>query len=143
MASGSLTNVILWHARRKGWHLRSLGLPNLGRAKKQARPLPWIMGDTYALPTLAERRAQPAARIAYFAHVVREHERQFAGVPFEQRTWHVVAMCVSCGRSAASWCDNCELAGRRFTTVWGQEMVGSPLCHNCEGDGVACTVCGV
>jgi hypothetical protein len=101
------------------------------------------MGDTYALPTLAERRTQAAARVAYFAHVVREHQRQFAGVPFEQRTWHVVAMCVSCGRSAGSWCDNCELAGRRFTTMWGQEMVGSPLCHNCEGDGVACTVCGV
>jgi len=55
------------------------------------------MGDTYALPTMAERRTQPAARIAYFAHVVREHERQFAGVPFEQRAWHVIAMCVSCG----------------------------------------------
>jgi hypothetical protein len=104
---------------------------------------PGIMGDTYALPTLAERRTQPAARVAYFAHVVREHERQFAGVPFEQRTWHVIAMCASCGRSAASWCDSCELAGRRFTTVWGQQMVGSPLCHNCEQDGVACTVCGV
>jgi len=47
------------------------------------------MGDTYALPSLVERRTQPAARIAYFAHVVREHERQFAGVPFEQRTWPV------------------------------------------------------
>ena len=140
MASGSLTNVILWHARRKGWHLRTLGLPDLGRAKSK---LPWIMSDTYAMPTLAERRTQRAARIAYFAHVVREHERQFAGVPFEQRTWHVVAMCVSSGKSTGGWCDHCELAGRRFTTVWGQEMAGSPLCNQCEQDGVACTVCGV
>lgn len=100
------------------------------------------MGDTYAMPTLAERRAEPAARIAHFARIAQEHDRQFAGVPFEERDWHLIAMCNACGQNTGSWCDHCESAGRRFTTVWGQEMAGSPLCTRCEGDRVTCNVCG-
>ena len=88
---------------------------------------------TYHLPDLYTRRTQPAARIAYFAHILHEQNLQYP----------LMAMCVSCGNNTGNWCDTCEDEGRRFTTMWGQVMVGSPLCTICEDDGVECTVCGV
>ena len=100
------------------------------------------MGDTYTMPTLAERRAEPAARIAHFASITQEHDRQFAGVPFEERDWHLIAMCNACGQNTGNWCDRCESAGRVYVTRWHQTMVGSPLCTRCEGDHGTCNVCG-
>ena len=100
------------------------------------------MGDTYRMPNLAERRAEPAARIAHFASITQEHNRQFAGVPFEERDWHLIAMCNACGQNTGNWCDRCESAGRVYVTRWHQTMVGSPLCTRCEGDHGTCNVCG-
>ena len=87
---------------------------------------------TYTLPTLEERRAKPAARIAYFAHVMLVQEGVFP----------VIAMCVTCGASTGNTCETCEEEGRHFTTTWGQSMLGSPMCTMCEDDGEECTVCG-
>ena len=100
------------------------------------------MGDTYRMPTLAERRSEPAARIAHFASTVQEHGHQFAGVPFGERDWHLIAMCNACGQNTGNWCDRCETAGNVYVTQWHQTMVGSPLCTRCEGDHVTCNVCG-
>lgn len=99
---------------------------------------------TYAMPTLAQRRAEPSARVAYYANIVRNYEATFAGVPFEERAWHVIAMCTACGANTGNWCDTCEAQGRTFTAHWGQLMVGSPLCSTCEDlDEVACLLCGI
>ena len=92
------------------------------------------MVASYVIPDFEERRAEQAARIAYFATILAEHAR-FAGVSGP------VAMCNACGTNTANWCDQCEEQGRRYTTVLGQRMVGSPLCSHCEGD-VPCNVCG-
>ena len=101
------------------------------------------MGDTYAMPTLAQRREEPSARIAHFASIVCEHNAQFAGVPFEERDWHLIAMCNACGQNTGNWCDRCENAGLVFVTQFGQTFVGSPLCTRCEGEpGTCCNVCG-
>ena len=85
---------------------------------------------TYATPTLAERRAEPAARVAYYANIVAQYESLFvdAGVPFEARPWHVIAMCLGCGVSTGNWCDACEWAGRTYVAHWGQRLCGAPLC---------------
>jgi hypothetical protein len=53
--------------------------------------------DTYAMPTLEERRRERSARVAYFAWVLSEHARQFQGVPLELQEWRIIAACVSCG----------------------------------------------
>ena len=100
------------------------------------------MGDTYRMPNLAQRRAEPAARIAFFASIAQDHHHQFAGVPFGERDWHLIAMCNTCGQNTGNWCDRCETAGNVFVTQWQQTMVGSPLCTRCEGDRVKCNVCG-
>ena len=100
------------------------------------------MGDTYRMPNLAQRRAEPAARIAFFASIAQDHNHQFAGVPFGERDWHLIAMCNTCGQNTGNWCDRCETAGNVFVTQWQQTMVGSPLCTRCEGDRVKCNVCG-
>ena len=96
---------------------------------------------TYAIPTLADRRKERSARVAYYASILVEHDRLFAGVPFEERDWHAIAMCVSCGANTGNWCDTCENQGRHYTTRWGQVMVGTPLCSRCEDD-ATCVVCG-
>ena len=100
------------------------------------------MGDTYRIPNLTQRRAEPAARIAFFASIAQDHRHQFAGVPFGERDWHLIAMCNTCGQNTGNWCDRCETAGNVFVTQWQQTMVGSPLCTRCEGDRVKCNVCG-
>ena len=101
------------------------------------------MSDTYALPTWEERLAEPSARRAYWAYILDAHARQFQGVAFEDRTWHVIAPCVCCSANTGSWCDTCETDGRHFFTAWGQMMVGKPLCSRCEAaDEVTCAVCG-
>ena len=100
------------------------------------------MSDTYTMPTLDQRRAEPAARIAHFARIAQEHYRQFPGVSFEERDRHLIAMCNACGQNTGNWCDHCESAGRVYVTQWHQTMVGSPLCKRCEGDHVTCNVCG-
>ena len=99
------------------------------------------MVASYAIPDLEERRAEPAARIAYFATTMAEHARTFAGVPVEEHGWRPIAMCNACGMNTGNWCDTCEEQGRRYISVWGQRLVGSPLCSHCEGD-VPCNVCG-
>ena len=79
------------------------------------------MVASYAIPDLEERRAEPAARIAYFATIMAEHARTFAGVPVEEHGWRPVAMCNACGMNTGNWCDTCEEQGRRYITVWGRE----------------------
>ena len=89
---------------------------------------------TFTLPTLAQRRNERAARVAYFAWVLTEHARQFQGVPLELQEWRIIAACVSCGANTGerrkrtnptaqnaltvlpnaycpqgNWCDTCEL----------------------------------
>ena len=86
---------------------------------------------TYALPNLYMRRTQPAARIAYFAHILHENLQ-----------YPLVAGCVSCGLNTCNWCSDCEDEGRHFTAVSGQVLRGSPLCTTCDNDdNVECTVC--
>ena len=99
------------------------------------------MASTWVTPTLEQRRAERAARLAFFAQIVKEYERLFAGVPFELRDWHVVSMCNGCGMNTGSWCDACEAQGRTFVTHWGQTMAGSSLCSRCE-DEIVCPICG-
>jgi len=112
-----------------------------GRIDSQAGQMQAPTIDTFTLPTLAERRNERSARVAYFAWVLTEHTRQFQGVPFELQEWRVIAACVSCGANTGNWCDTCELQGRHFYASWGQQMVGSPLCTRCETDHV-CLICG-
>ena len=93
-----------------------------------------------ALPTYADRLQGLGARRAFFAHVCEEHTRQFAGVPIEGWLWRPIAMCSGCGTNTSSWCDSCELRQLGFATVFGQVMVGTPLCGQCETD-ERCRVC--
>ena len=97
----------------------------------------WAAGH----PTLDQRRAERSARVAFFASIVKEYERLFAGMPFEERDWHVHAMCNACGLNTANWCDSCEGAGRTFVNYHGMVCAGSPLCSQCE-DHVPCQICG-
>ena len=66
---------------------------------------------------------------------MREHARTFASVPFEERDWHVIAMCNACGQNTGNYCDVCEQEGRTYVTALDEAMVGSPLCIATEPSG--------
>ena len=86
---------------------------------------------TYAIPSLAQRRASVPARIAYYAY--------WLGLA-AQGGFGQLPMCVSCGLGTGNWCDSCENAGLTFT--WGgNRMFGSALCTVCD-DLIPCAVCG-
>ena len=100
--------------------------------------------STFAEPTLAERRAHPTARLAYYADIALKYERMIEnGNPNEFAWWQLVAMCRACGMNTGNWCDHCEASGHTYQARWGQWFVGSPLCSVCENDEeVRCPTCG-
>ena len=53
---------------------------------------------TFKKPEWEERIEENAARVAYWAYILRLYETEYANIPLEApRTWHVISPCVSCG----------------------------------------------
>ena len=57
---------------------------------------------TFRKPEWEERIKENAARVAYWAYILRLYETEYANVPLEARPlsfrrWHVISPCVSCG----------------------------------------------
>ena len=88
----------------------------------------------YSVPTLAQRRAELAASMAYFAHVLRT-----AVPPLEA---HQRFPCYQCGQAGpGDWCNTCEVLGNR--PLREQPHLVTPFCHACMAANVQCRVCGV
>ena len=91
-----------------------------------------IMSMSFAIPSLAQRRASPVASIAFYAHWL-----SLGGA---------LPMCMTCGLGTGNWCDHCEDQGHTFTWEAGgwYDMVGKPFCTRCEEDDlVVCRVCAM
>ena len=53
---------------------------------------------TFIKPKWPQRIKEHAARVAYWAYILRLYETEYANIPLEApRTWHVMSPCVSCG----------------------------------------------
>ena len=88
----------------------------------------------YSLPTLAQRRAELSASMAYFAHVLR-----VANPPLQP---HQRFPCYQCGQAApGDWCNTCETLGNH--PLREQPDIVTPYCHACMAANLECRVCGV
>ena len=76
---------------------------------------------SYSIPnTLAQRRAELAASMAYFAHVLR-----VANPPLQP---HQRFPCYQCGQAApGDWCNTCEILGNH--PLREQPNLITPYCH--------------
>ena len=99
-----------------------------------------VMG--FAEPTLAERRAEVAARAAFLFTwlALNGPTTGQTGLPREAAKYRA---CRSCGLPTGNWCDDCEEAGVQTRVGREGTMAGTPYCSRCERDEVQCTVCGV
>ena len=92
------------------------------------------MSMSFAIPSLAERRASRVAALAYYAY----------WVSLANQGGHdILPMCKTCGLGTGNWCDKCENQGHTFE--WrSRTRVGQAYCTICERDAtVVCRVCGM
>jgi hypothetical protein len=91
---------------------------------------------SFAVPTLAERREDPVARVAFYAYCL----FTFVIAPAQRYP------CVTCGQPGpAQWCNNCDMAGNHPLAgpPHFQPHLITPMCNACIHDNVKCLVCDV
>ena len=87
---------------------------------------------TYSVPSLEQRRANWAARVAYYAWVLNNYPIEPAGR----------YMCYCCGAPGpANWCNTCEFRDNR--PVPGQPHMITPICNTCVTMNLTCPICHV
>ena len=94
------------------------------------------INQTYATPSLTQRRNKPAATWAYFALVIARFVQIYPGM--DQDT---VVPCMTCGANGnMDWCNQCELENNRPPQARG---LWTPKCTACVQDNIQCRICGV
>ena len=90
---------------------------------------------SYSIPnSLAQRRAELSASMAFFAFMLRE-----ATPPLQP---HQRFPCYQCGQAApGDWCNTCETLGNH--PLREQPNIVTPYCHACMAANLECRVCDV
>ena len=104
--------------------------PNRAVVQAVSAPVGW------ASPSIAERREEPAARVAHYASLRakwRLIETELAAPP----------PCFSCGDFAGGWCNTCETNNVTPLLMPGYGHLFTPMCDTCDREDYPCTACKV